>query len=119
MDTKLRLKKYSYVSISTAFMWLALLSVMIPQFTPVAIITILVIMLLYTTETWDGPLRNDFGAGLTINYAMLLSVSEVFIMRHLLKLPVKTCILSFIITWVVFSLLPDCIMPNYIKDIHG
>ena len=51
MDTKLRLKKYSYVSISTAFMWLALLSVMIPQFTPVAIVTILVIMLLYTTET--------------------------------------------------------------------
>ena len=44
MDTKSRLKKYSYVSISTAFMWLALLSVMIPQFTPVAIITILVIM---------------------------------------------------------------------------
>ena len=46
MDTKLRLKKYSYVSISTAFMWLALFSIMIPKFTPVAIVTILVIMLL-------------------------------------------------------------------------
>lgn len=51
MDTKLRLKKYSYVSISTAFMWLALLSTMMSKFTPVAIITILVIMLLYATET--------------------------------------------------------------------
>lgn len=115
MDIKLRLKKYSYVSISTAFMWLALFSVMIPKFTPVAIVTILVIMLLYTTETWSDPLRNDFGAGLTINYAMLLSVSEVFIMRHLLKLPVKTCISSFIITWVVFSLLPDYIVPKLYK----
>lgn len=46
MDTKLRLKKYSYVSISTAFMWLALLSIMIPPFTTVAIVAILVIMLL-------------------------------------------------------------------------
>ena len=82
MDTNLRLKKYSYVSISTAFMWLALFSIMIPKFTPVAIVTILVIMLLYTTETWSDQLRNDFGAGLTINYAMLLSVSEVFIMRY-------------------------------------
>ena len=98
MDTKLRLKKYSYVSISTAFMWLALLSVMIPHFTPVAIVTVLVIILLYTTETWSDPLRDDFGVGLTINYAMLLSVNEVFIMRHLLKLPVKICILNFIIT---------------------
>ena len=62
MDTKLRLKKYSYVSISTAFMWLALLSIMIPPFTPVAIVAILVIMLLYVTETWEGPLQNDFGA---------------------------------------------------------
>lgn len=51
MDTNLRLKKYSYVSIPTAFMWLALLSIMIPKFTPVAIVTVLVIMLLYTTET--------------------------------------------------------------------
>ena len=116
MDTNLRLKKYSYVSISTAFMWLALFSIMIPKFTPVAIVTILVIMLLYTTETWSDPLRNDFGAGLTINYAMLLSVSEVFIMRHLLKLPVKTCISSFIITWVIFSLLPDLIIPKLYKN---
>lgn len=116
MDTKLRLKKYSYVSISTAFMWLALLSIMIPPFTPVAIVAILVIMLLYTTETWDGPLRNDFGAGLTLNYAMLLSVGEVFIMRNILKMPVKTCIFSLITTWVVFSLLPDFIIPKLYKN---
>ena len=116
MDTKLRLKKYSYVSISTAFMWLALLSIMIPPFTPVAIVAILVIILLYTTETWEGHLRDDFGVGLTINYAMLLSVSEVFIMRHLLKLPVKTCISSFIITWVAFSLLPNFIIPKLYKN---
>lgn len=115
MDTKLRLKKYSYVSISTAFMGLALLSAMIPQFTPVAIVTILVIMLLYATETWDGPLQNDFGAGLTINYAMLLSVGEVFIMRDLLKLPVKTCIFGLVATWVVFSLLPNLIIPKLYK----
>lgn len=115
MDTKLRLKKYSYVSISTTFMWLALLSVMIPQFTPVAIITILVIMLLYTTETWDGPLRNDFGAGLTLNYAMLLSVGEVFIMRNILNVLVKACISSFIITWTVFYLLSEFVMPKLYK----
>ena len=115
MDTKLRLKKYSYVSVSTAFMWLALLSVMIPQFTPVAIITILVIMLLYTTETWDGPLRNDFGAGLTLNYAMLLSVGEVFIMRNILNVLVKACISSFIITWTVFYLLSEFVMPKLYK----
>ena len=48
MDIKLRLKKYSYINISTAFMWLALLSIMIPPFTPVAIVTILVIMLLWS-----------------------------------------------------------------------
>ena len=116
MDTKLRLKKYSYVSISTAFMWLALLSIMIPPFTPVAIVAILVIMLLYVTETWDGPLQNDFGAGLTLNYAMLLSVGEVFVMRNILKMPVKTCIFSLITTWVVFSLLPDFIIPKLYKN---
>ena len=115
MDTKLRLKKYSYVSISTAFMWLALLSIMIPPFTPVAIVTILVIMLLYTTETWDGPLRNDFGVVLTLNYVMLLSVSEVFVMRNILKLSVKVCISSFIITWIVFYLLSEFVMPKLYK----
>ena len=115
MDTKLRLKKYSYVSISTAFMWFALLSIMIPPFTPVAIVTILVIMLLYTTETWDGPLRNDFGAGLTLNYAMLLSFSEVFIMRNILNVSVKACISSFIITWTVFYLLSEFVMPKLYK----
>lgn len=116
MDTKLRLKKYSYISISTTFMWLALLSVMIPPFTPVAIVTILVIMLIYATETWKGPLQNDFGAGLTLNYAMLLSVGEVFVMRNILKMPVKTCIFSLITTWVVFSLLPDFIIPKLYKN---
>ena len=115
MDTKLRLKKYSYISISTAFMWLALLSIMIPPFTPVAIVTILVIMLLYVTETWEGPLRNNFGAGLTLNYAMLLSVGEVFVMRNILKMPVKTCIFSLITTWTVFSLLPDHIILKLYK----
>lgn len=116
MDTKLRLKKYSYVSISTAFMWLALLSVMIPQFTPVAIVTILVIMLLYVTETWSYSIENNFGVGLTLNYAMLLSVSEVFVMRNILKLSVKVCISSFIITWVVFYLLSEFVMPKLYKS---
>lgn len=116
MDTKLRLKKYSYVSVSTAFMWLALLSVMIPQFTPVAIVTILVIMLLYTTETWYGPLQNDFGAGLSLNYAMLLSVSEVFIMRNILEVSVKVCISSFIITWVAFYLISEFVMSKLYKN---
>lgn len=115
MDIKLRLKKYSYISISTAFMWLALLSIMIPPFTPVAIVTILVIMLLYVTETWEGPLRNDFGAGLTLNYAMLLSVGEVFIMRSILNVSVKACISSFIITWTVFYLLSEFVMPKLYK----
>lgn len=115
MDTKLRLKKYSYVSISTAFMWLALLSVMIPQFTPVAIVTILVIMLLYVTETWPYSIENNFGAGLTLNYAMLLSVGEVFIMRNVLNVSVKACISSFIITWTVFYLLSEFVMPKLYK----
>ena len=115
MDTKLRLKKYSYVSISTTFMWLALLSVMIPQFTPVAIVTILVIMLIYATETWFGPLQNNFGAGLTISYAMLLSVSEVFIMKDILKMPVKICIFGFVVTWIVFFILSLFIMSNLYK----
>lgn len=115
MDTKLRLKKYSYVSISTAFMWLALLSVMLPPFTPVAIVAILVIMLLYVTETWFDSIENNFGVGLTLNYAMLLSVSEVFVMRNILKLSVKVCISSFIITWVVFYLLSEFVMPKLYK----
>ena len=115
MDTNLRLKKYSYVSISTAFMWLALLSTMIPKFTPVAIVTILVIMLLYATQTWCDSLENSFGAGLTLNYAILLTVGEVFIMRTILRLPVKTCIFGLVATWVVFSFLPNLIMPKLYK----
>ena len=116
MDTKLRLKKYSYVSISTAFMWLALFSIMMPKFTPVAIVTILVIMLLYVTETWSDSIENNFGVGLTLNYAMLLSVSEVFVMRNILKLSVKVCISSFIITWTVFYLLSEFVMPKLYKS---
>jgi membrane protein len=115
MDTKLRLKKYSYVSISTAFMWLALLSIMIPPFTTVAIVAILVIMLLYATETWSYSIENNFGVVLTLNYAMLLSVSEVFVMRNILKLSVKVCISSFIITWAVFYLLSEFVMPKLYK----
>lgn len=115
MDTKLRLKKYSYVSISTAFMWLALLSIMIPPFTTVAIVAILVIMLLYATETWSYSIENNFGVVLTLNYAMLLSVSEVFVMRNILKLSVKVCISSFIITWTVFYLLSEFVMPKLYK----
>jgi len=115
MDTKLRLKKYSYVSISTAFMWLALLSIMIQPFTPVAIVAILVIMLLYATETWSYSIENNFGVVLTLNYAMLLSVSEVFVMRNILKLSVKVCISSFIITWTVFYLLSEFVMPKLYK----
>ena len=115
MDTKLRLKKYSYVSISTAFMWLALLSIMIPPFTTVAIVAILVIMLLYATEIWSYSIENNFGVVLTLNYAMLLSVSEVFVMRNILKLSVKVCISSFIITWTVFYLLSEFVMPKLYK----
>lgn len=115
MDIKLRLKKYSYISISTAFMWLALLSVMIPQFTLVAIVTILVIMLLYATETWSYSIENNFGVVLTLNYAMLLSVSEVFVMRNILNVSVKACISSFIITWTVFYLLSEFVMPKLYK----
>ena len=110
MDTKLRLKKYSYVSISTA-----LLSIMIPPFTTVAIVAILVIMLLYATETWSYSIENNFGVVLTLNYAMLLSVSEVFVMRNILKLSVKVCISSFIITWTVFYLLSEFVMPKLYK----
>lgn len=115
MDIKLRLKKYSYVSISTTFMWLALLSAMIPQFTPVAIVTILVIMLTYATETWFGPLQNNFGAGLTVSYAILLSVGEVFVMKDILKMPVKVCIFGFVVTWIVFFLISLFIMSNLYK----
>ena len=96
-------------------MWLALFSIMIPKFTPVAIVTILVIILLYTTETWSDSIENNFGVGLTLNYVMLLSVSEVFVMRNILKLSVKVCISSFIITWTVFYLLSEFVMPKLYK----
>ena len=60
-------------------------------------------------------MRNDFGAGLTLNYAMLLSVGEVFIMRNILNVLVKVCISSFIITWTVFYLLSEFVMPKLYK----
>ena len=73
-------------------------------------------MLLYVTETWEGPLQNNFGAGLSLNYAMLLSVSEVFVMRSILKLQVKACISSFVLTWTAFYLLSEFVMPKLYKS---
>ena len=46
---------------------------------------------------------------------MLLSVGEVFVMRNILKLLVKVCISSFIITWTVFYLLSEFVMPKLYK----
>lgn len=69
----------------------------------------------YATETWSYSIENNFGVVLTLNYAMLLSVSEVFVMRNILKLSVKVCISSFIITWTVFYLLSEFVMPKLYK----
>lgn len=54
--------------------------------------------------------------GLTLNYTMLLSVGEVFIMRNILNVSVKACISSFIITWTVFYLLSEFVMPKLYKS---
>lgn len=116
MDTNLRLKKYSYISISTAFMWLALLSTMIPKFTPVAIVTILVIMVLYLTETRFDPKESDVAVGLTINYVLLLSISEIFIMHSVFKIPMKACLLNLLLTWIVFFILSIWINLKIDKD---
>ena len=94
MDIGLRLKKYSYISMITAFLWMALVSCMAPKLTPVAIVSLLIIMVLYLTETWSDPKESNVGVGLTINYALLLSVSEIFIMHYLLKISMKICLLN-------------------------
>lgn len=80
----LRFKKYSYISMITAFLWMALVSCMVPSLTPVAIVSILVIMILYLTETWSDIKESNIAVRLTINYVLLLSVSEIFIMHYLL-----------------------------------
>lgn len=105
MDTNLRLKKYSYVSMITAFLWMALVSYMAPSLTPVAIISILVIIILYLTETWSDLKESNVAVGLTINYALLLSISEIFIMHSVFKISLKACILNLLITWVIFFIL--------------
>lgn len=116
MDRGLRFKKYSYVSMITAFLWMALVSCMAPKLTPVAIVSILVIMVLYLTETWSDPKESNVGVGLTINYALLLSVSEIFIMHYLFKISMKICLLNLFVTWVIFFILSIYIMLRIDKD---
>ena len=116
MDIGLRLKKYSYISMITAFLWMALVSCMAPKLTPVAIVSILVIMVLYLTETWSDTKENNVGVGLTINYVLLLSVSEIFIMHYLFKISIKTCLLNLFVTWIVFFILSIWINLKIDKD---
>lgn len=97
MDIGLRLKKYSYISMITAFLWMTIVSCMAPSLTPVAIVSILVIMVLYPTETWSDPKESNVGVGLTINYVLLLSISEIFIMHYLFKISMKACILNLLL----------------------
>lgn len=75
VNLNLRFKKYSYISMITAFLWMTIVSCMAPSLTPVAIVSILVIMVLYLTETWSDPNESNVGVGLTINYVLLLSIS--------------------------------------------
>ena len=112
----MRFKKYSYVSMITAFLWMSLVSCMAPKLTPVAIVSILVIMVLYLTETWSDPKESNVGVGLTINYALLLSVSEIFIMHYLFKISMKICLLNLFVTWVIFFILSIYIMLRIDKD---
>lgn len=116
MDIGLRFKKYSYVSMITAFLWMALVSCMATSLIPVAIVSILVIMVLYLTETWSDPKESNIGVGLTINYVLLLSVSEMFIMHYLFKISMKTCLLNLLVTWVIFFILSIYIMLRIDKD---
>lgn len=118
MDIGLRLKKYSYVSIITAFLWMALVSCMEPSLTPVAIVSILIIMVLYLTETWSDPKESNVGVGLTINYVLLLSISEISIMHYLFKISMKACILNLLITWVIFFILSIWINLKIDKDYY-
>lgn len=112
----LRFKKYSYISMITAFLWMALVSCMAPSLTPVAIVSILVIMILYLTETWSDTKESNVAVGLTINYVLLLSVSEIFIMHYLFKVSMKTCLLNLIVTWIIFFILSIYIMLRVDKD---
>lgn len=116
MDIGLRLKKYSYISMITAFLWMALVSCMAPKLTPVAIVSMLVIMVLYLTETWSDTKENNVGVGLTINYVLLLSVSEIFIMHYLFKISMKTCLINLFVTWVIFFILSIYIILRIDKD---
>ena len=116
MDIGLRLKKYSYISMITAFLWMALVSCMAPKLTPVAIVSILVIMVLYLTETWSDTKESNVGVGLTINYVLLLSVSEIFIMHYLFKISMKTCLINLFVTWVIFFILSIYIILRIDKD---
>lgn len=100
----------------TAFLWMSLVSCMAPKLTPVAIVSILVIMVLYLTETWSDPKESNVGVGLTINYALLLSVSEIFIMHYLFKISMKICLLNLFVTWVIFFILSIYIMLRIDKD---
>ena len=118
MDIGLRLKKYSYISMITAFLWMALVSCMKPSLTPVAIVSILVIMVLYLTETWSDPNESSVGVGLTINYVLLLSISEIFIMHYLFKISTKACILNLLFTWVIFFILSIWINLKIDKDYY-
>lgn len=116
MDIGLRLKKYSYISMITAFLWMALVSCMDPKLTPVAIVSILVIMVLYLTETWSDTKESNVGVGLTINYVLLLSISEIFIMHYLFKISMKTCLINLFVTWVIFFILSIYIILRIDKD---
>lgn len=118
MDIGLRLKKYSYVSVITAFLWMAIVSCMAPQLTPVAIVSILVVMVLYLTETWSDTKESNVGVGLTVNYALLLSVIEIFIMHSVFKISIKACILNLLLTWAIFFMLSIWINLKIDKDYY-
>ena len=116
MRIGLRFKKYSYISMITAFLWMALVSCMVPSLTPVAIVSILVIMILYLTETWSDTKDSNIAVGLTINYVLLLSVSEIFIMHYLFKISMKSCLLNLFVAWIIFLILSIYIMLRIDKD---
>lgn len=118
MDIGLRLKKYSYVSMITSFLWMAIVSCMAPQLTPVAIVSILVVMALYLTETWSDTKESNVAVGLTINYVLLLSVSKIFIQHYLFKISIKACILNLLLTWAIFFMLSIWINLKIDKDYY-
>lgn len=95
---------------------MTLVSCMVLTLTPVAIVSILVIMVLYLTETWSNTKESNVAVGLTINYVLLLSVSEIFIMHYLFKISIKACLLNLLVTWVIFFILSIYIMLRIDKD---